>query len=49
MLLGIAPIAALPLLAGGLPAGFREQVLRLATGNSPAAVAHRAAVAKISY
>ena len=49
MLLGIAPIAALPLLAGGLPAGFRDQVLRLATGNSPAAVAHRAAVAKTSY
>src|SRR6185312_8002108 len=49
MLLGIAPIAALPLLAGGLPAGFRDQVLRLATGNSPAAVAHQAAVAKSSY
>ena len=43
MLLGIAPIAALPLMAGGLPAGLRDQVLRLATGNSPAAVAHRAA------
>ena len=49
MLLGIAPIAALPLMAGGLPAGLRDQVLRLATGNSPAAVAHRAAVAKTSY
>jgi len=49
MLLGIAPIAALPLLAGGLPAGFRDQVLRLATGHSSAAVAHRAAVAKTSY
>ena len=49
MLLGIAPIAALPLLAGGLPAGFRDQVLRLATGHSPAAVAHRAAVAKTPY
>jgi RNA polymerase sigma factor (sigma-70 family) len=49
MLLGIAPIAALPLMAGGLPAGFRDQVLRLATGHSPAAVAHRAAVAKGSY
>ena len=49
MLLGIAPIAALPLMAGGLPAGFRDQVLRIATGNSPAAVAHRAAVAKTSY
>jgi RNA polymerase sigma factor (sigma-70 family) len=49
MLLGIAPIAALPLMAGGLPVGLRDQVLRLATGNSPAAVAHRAAVAKTSY
>jgi RNA polymerase sigma factor (sigma-70 family) len=49
MLLGIAPIAALPLMAGGLQAGFRDQVLRLATGNSPAAVAHQAAVAKTSY
>ncbi|HSS92048.1 MAG TPA: sigma-70 family RNA polymerase sigma factor, partial [Streptosporangiaceae bacterium] len=43
MLLGIAPIAALPLMAGALPAGFRDQVLRLATGNSPAAVAAPAA------
>jgi hypothetical protein len=34
---------------GGLPGGFRDQVLRIATGNSPAAVAHRAAVAKTSY
>jgi hypothetical protein len=49
MLLGIAPVAVLPLMAGGLPAGFRDQVLRIATGNSPAAVAHRAAVAKTSY
>jgi RNA polymerase sigma factor (sigma-70 family) len=49
MLLGVAPIAALPLMAGGLPAGFRDQVLQMATGNSPAAVAHRAAVAKTSY
>jgi RNA polymerase sigma factor (sigma-70 family) len=49
MLLGVAPIAALPLMAGGLPAGFRDQLLRIATGNSPAAVAHRAAVAKTSY
>ena len=49
MLLGIAPIAALPLLAGALPAGFRDQVLRLATGHSPAAMAHQAAVAKTSY
>jgi len=49
MLLGVAPIAALPLLAGGLPGGFRDQVLRIATGNSPAALAHRAAVAKTPY
>jgi RNA polymerase sigma factor (sigma-70 family) len=49
MLLGIAPVAALPLMAGGLPAGLRDQVLRLATGNSPAAVAHRAAAAKTPY
>jgi RNA polymerase sigma factor (sigma-70 family) len=49
MLLGVVPVAALPLLAGGLPAGFRDQVLRIATGNSSAAVAHRAAVAKTSY
>jgi RNA polymerase sigma factor (sigma-70 family) len=49
MLLGVAPIAALPLMAGGLPGGVRDQVLRIATGNSPAAVAHRAAVAKTSY
>ena len=49
MLLGVAPIAVLPLMAGGLPAALRDQVLQLATGNSPAAVAHRAAVAKTSY
>ena len=48
-LLGAIPLITLPLLAGGLPAGFRDQVLRLATGHSPAAVAHRAAVAKTSY
>src|SRR2546430_15342014 len=36
-------------MAGGLPAGLRDQVLRLATGNSPAAVAHRAAAAKTPY
>src|ERR1700758_1113119 len=49
MLLGVAPIAVLPLMAGGLPAGFRDQVLQLATRNSPAAVAPRGAVAKPSY
>ena len=49
MLLGVAPIAALPLMARALPAGFRSQVLQIATGNTPAAVAHRAAAAKTSY
>ena len=48
-LLGVAPIAALPLMAGSLPAGFRDLLLQIATGNSPAAVAHRAGVAKTSY
>ena len=45
MFLAALPVAALPL-AAALPAGFRDQVLRAATGNSPAAVAHRAAVAR---
>jgi len=49
MLLGVVPVAVLPLVAGGLPAAFRDQVMRIATGNSPAAVAHRATVAKTSY
>jgi RNA polymerase sigma factor (sigma-70 family) len=44
MLLGIAPIAALPLAAGVLPAGLKAHVLGLATGDAPDAVAHRAAV-----
>jgi RNA polymerase sigma factor (sigma-70 family) len=44
MLLGIAPIAALPLAAAALPAGLKDQVLGLATGNGPDAVAYRAAV-----
>src|SRR5256714_3376718 len=48
-LLGIAPIAALPLLEGGLPAGFRDQVLRLATGHPPPAAAHRAPAAETPY
>jgi RNA polymerase sigma factor (sigma-70 family) len=43
MLLGVAPIAALPLaaaqLTSGLPAGLRDQVLRAAAGH-PAAAAH---------
>src|SRR6266568_8488949 len=42
MLLGAAPIAALPL-------AIRDQVLRAATGNSPAAMAHRAAVARTAH
>ena len=47
--LGVAPIAALPLVTAALPAGLRDQVLRIVTGNSPAAVAHRAAVARTRY
>ncbi len=44
MLLGLA----LPL-AAALPAGLRDEVLRIATGHSPAAVAHRAAMAHPPY
>ena len=47
--LGVAPIAALPLVTAALPAGLRDQVLRAVTGNSPAVVAHRAAVARTTY
>ncbi len=47
--LGVAPIAALPLVTAALPAGLRDQVLRIVTGNSPAAVAHRTAVARTRY
>jgi RNA polymerase sigma factor (sigma-70 family) len=47
--LGVAPIAALPLVTVALPTGLRDQVLRIVTGNSPAAVAHRAAVARTRY
>ena len=43
MLLGVTPIVALPL-AAALSPGFRELVMRAATGNSLAAVAHRAAL-----
>jgi RNA polymerase sigma factor (sigma-70 family) len=43
-LLGLAPIAALPL-SMAAPPGLREQVLRLAASNRPEAVAHRASVA----
>jgi RNA polymerase sigma factor (sigma-70 family) len=49
MFFAAAPIAALPLAAAALPSGFRDQVLRAATGNSPAAVAHSAAVARTTY
>jgi len=45
MLLGVTPIVALPL-AAALSPGFRDLVMRAATGNSPAAVAHRAALAR---
>jgi RNA polymerase sigma factor (sigma-70 family) len=44
MLLGLAPMAALPL-AGAAPSGLRDQVLRLASSTRPDAVAHRASVA----
>jgi RNA polymerase sigma factor (sigma-70 family) len=44
MLLGVTPIVALPL-AAALSLGFRGLVMRAATGNSAAAVAHRAALA----
>jgi RNA polymerase sigma factor (sigma-70 family) len=49
MFLGAVPIAALPLATAALPAGLRDQVLRLATGHSPAALAHQAAVARTAY
>jgi RNA polymerase sigma factor (sigma-70 family) len=45
MLLGVTPIVALPL-AAALSPGVRHLVMRAATGNSPAAVAHRAALAR---
>jgi RNA polymerase sigma factor (sigma-70 family) len=44
MLLGLAPLAALPVVAA--PAGLREQVLRLVSSNTPEAAAHRASVAQ---
>jgi RNA polymerase sigma factor (sigma-70 family) len=49
MFLGVVPIAALPLAAAAVPAALRHQVLRLAAGDSPAAAAHRAAVARTAY
>lgn len=44
LLLGLAPLAALS--AGAVPPGLREQVLRLASSNTPDAAAHRASVAQ---
>jgi RNA polymerase sigma factor (sigma-70 family) len=44
VLLGLAPLAALS--TGALPAGLREQVLRLASSDTPDAAAHRASVAQ---
>src|SRR3954451_1998449 len=46
-LLGVAPLA-LPL-AAALPAALRDQVMHAALGNSPAAVAHRAALGRTPY
>jgi RNA polymerase sigma factor (sigma-70 family) len=43
LLLGLAPLAALP---AAVPPGLREQVLRLASSNTPDAAAHRASVAQ---
>jgi RNA polymerase sigma factor (sigma-70 family) len=44
LLLGLAPLAALG--AAAVPPGLREQVLRLASSNTPDAAAHRASVAQ---
>jgi RNA polymerase sigma factor (sigma-70 family) len=44
LLLGLAPLAALS--TGAVPPGLREQVLRLASSNTPDAAAHRASVAQ---
>ena len=49
MFLGAAPLVSLPLAAHAIRAGLRDQVLRAATGSSPAAVAHRAAVTRTAY
>jgi RNA polymerase sigma factor (sigma-70 family) len=43
LLLGLAPLAALP---AAMPPGLREQVLRLASSDTPDATAHRASVAQ---
>jgi RNA polymerase sigma factor (sigma-70 family) len=42
LLLGLAPLAVLPTAA--MPAGLRDQVLRLASSDTPDAAAHRASV-----
>ena len=44
LLLGLAPLAALPMAA--MPHGLRAEVLRLASSDTPEAVAHRASVAQ---
>jgi RNA polymerase sigma factor (sigma-70 family) len=44
LLLGLAPLAALPVAA--MPAGLRAQVLRLASSDTPEAAAYRASVAQ---
>ncbi len=44
LLLGLAPPAVLPIAA--MPAGLRGRVLRLASSNTPEAVARRASVAQ---
>jgi RNA polymerase sigma factor (sigma-70 family) len=44
LLLGLAPLAALPIAA--MPPGLRAHVLRLASSNAPEALAHRVSVAQ---
>ena len=48
MLLGVAPVLALPL-AAALPAALRDQVMHAVFGSSPAAVAHRAGLGRTPY
>src|SRR6202167_3781789 len=43
LLLGLAPLAALPL--APVPAGLRAQVLKLVSSNTPEAITHRASIA----
>jgi RNA polymerase sigma factor (sigma-70 family) len=49
LFLAALPVAALPLATAALPVGLRDQVLRVATGSSPPAVARRAAAARTTY